>query len=615
MVSDAVLPTIRALPGVDAAAGGIGGDFKQTSLSLAAADGGSSPAARARPSRVGVDPEHPRFIPLTLEEGAWPHGAEVVLDEGTADQEHLAVGDTIDGHERAGRGDATASPASARSATSRRSAATVAIFDLPTAQRLLRKEGFDSISVAAKPGTSVDALVRQIEPTLPSTLQVESSSARAEEAQQEVSKFVGYLRWALLAFGGIALFVGAFVIFNTLSITIAQRTRELATLRTLGASRRQVLRSVLVETLAIGVLASLSGLALGAGLARGLSALFGALGLALPQADLVVAPRTIVASLTVGIVVTVLAGFMPAIRATRVAPIAAVREGAAPPPSRSRRHVPLAARRRARRVRRAPRLGPVLRRPDVAGRLAAIAGGTVGAFLAVGMLAPRLVRPLAAHRRLARPAAGRRRRRARPSQRGPAARPHGRQRGRADDRPHPRARRSPCSARACATSARDASTARSRRLRGQFGGRRRPCPPRGRAARSRRCPASRPPACAATRPTRPARATDRHRRRPGDDRRVLPLPLQRRRRRCRAGQPWPTAARSSAAASPTRTTCTSGDAAHGARRRRGGRSTCASTAILDPGKFDLDPLLGLGGHRPGSCSTPRSRARPTCTRS
>ncbi len=217
------------------------------------------------------------------------------------------------------------------------------MFDLPTAQELLRKEGFDSISVAAQDGTSVDALLRQIEPVLPATMKVESSSARAADAQREVSEFIGYLRWALLAFGGIALFVGAFVIFNTLSITIAQRTRELATLRTLGASRRQVLRSVLVETLAIGVVASLTGLVLGAGLARGLSALFGALGLSLPQADLVVAPRTIVASLTVGVVVTVLAGLAPAFRATRVAPIAAVREGAAPPASRIARYAPAVA--------------------------------------------------------------------------------------------------------------------------------------------------------------------------------------------------------------------------------------------------------------------------------
>src|SRR6185503_19133452 len=124
-------------------------------------------------------------------------------------------------------------------------------------------------------------------------------------------------------------------------ITVAQRTREFATLRTLGASRRQVLRSVIVETLAIGVVASIAGLGLGLGLARGLSALFGALGLGLPQAGTVVEPRTVIASLAVGTLSTVVAGLVPAIRATRIAPINAVREGAAAPQSRLGRRAPV----------------------------------------------------------------------------------------------------------------------------------------------------------------------------------------------------------------------------------------------------------------------------------
>ncbi len=124
------------------------------------------------------------------------------------------------------------------------------------------------------------------------------------------------------------------MIANTLSITIAQRTRELATLRTLGATRRQVLQSVLLEAFVIGVFASVIGLFLGLGLAKGLNALFVAFGIDLPQAGTVFATRTIVVSLLVGIVVTLLAALRPAFRATRVPPIAAVREGAVLPPSR-----------------------------------------------------------------------------------------------------------------------------------------------------------------------------------------------------------------------------------------------------------------------------------------
>ena len=145
---------------------------------------------------------------------------------------------------------------------------------------------------------------------------------------------MAYIRYFLLGFGAIALFVGAFVIFNTLSITVAQRTREFATLRTLGASRKQVLRSVRLEGLAIGLLASVIGLVLGFGIAKGMLVLFSAMGVDLPKADTVFAPRTVVVSLLVGTGITLLATIVPARRATRVPPIAAVREGAALPASR-----------------------------------------------------------------------------------------------------------------------------------------------------------------------------------------------------------------------------------------------------------------------------------------
>ena len=124
------------------------------------------------------------------------------------------------------------------------------------------------------------------------------------------------------------------MIANSLSITIAQRTREFATLRTLGASRRQVLRSVLAESLIIGVFASILGLVVGIFLAKGLFALFNAVGLSLPNGGTVLKSRTIIVSLVVGIVVTMLASLRPALRATRVEPIAAVREGATLPPGR-----------------------------------------------------------------------------------------------------------------------------------------------------------------------------------------------------------------------------------------------------------------------------------------
>ena len=202
---------------------------------------------------------------------------------------------------------------------------------------------------------------------------------------------MNFVRYFLLGFGFIALFVGAFVIFNTLSITVAQRTREFATLRTLGASRKQVMRSVVLEGLVIGLLASVIGLFAGLGLAKLLSAIGGDL----PASGLVFAPRTIILSLALGTVITLVASILPARRATRVPPIAAVREGSVLPPSRFAAHSLKAA------------------AGVIAGSIAAICVGVFASglsaiavaallgigifalFLGVALAAPHLVKPLA----------------------------------------------------------------------------------------------------------------------------------------------------------------------------------------------------------------------------
>ena len=215
--------------------------------------------------------------------------------------------------------------------------ATLAGFDLPTAQRLFGRSGkLDEIAVAAKPdATPRPSSCRRSRTILPPGTQVKTGS-RAGTGRRRGDERVHHAscRGFLLAFGGIALFVGSFVIANSLSITIAQRTRELATLRTLGASRRQVLRSVVVESLVVGVVASVIGLFLGLLLAKGLFWLFDAVGFTLPNTGLVFEPRTIVVALLAGILVTLLASLRPALRATRVPPIAAVREGSTLPPGR-----------------------------------------------------------------------------------------------------------------------------------------------------------------------------------------------------------------------------------------------------------------------------------------
>ena len=431
-----LLPEVRALPGVAAAAGsmvdltGTGDNAK-----LIGKDGavitGDNPTFG-----FGIDPSQPRFNPLTLAEGSWAAGPDqMVIDIGTAKAHGFAVGDRVgvasDGPVRT----FTVTGLARFGGVDSIGGATIAVFDIPTARTVLGKTGFDAIQVATKPGVSQAQVQREIAPLLPAAAEVKTGDEQAQSDKAVISEAITFIRGFLLAFGGIALFVGAFVIFNTLSITVAQRSRELATLRTLGASRRQVLRSVIAEAGIIGFAASVVGLGLGYVLAKGLSAIFRAVGADMPQADTVFETRTVVVSLVVGTVITLLAGVIPAIRATRVPPIAAVREGAVLPQRahgapdarvRPRRHRPRgrpagprAAGGRARRQRAAAELrrrhaGAVHRRGDD--------------------LVP--ARPADRRRgRLADRAPGRRGRRAGPRERGPQPRPHGVHRGGADDRP------------------------------------------------------------------------------------------------------------------------------------------------------------------------------------
>jgi putative ABC transport system permease protein len=328
-VSPAVLARIRADRDVEAAAGSIM-DFSgdSTRAKLIGKDGKAIDHNGAPTFGIGIDTSQPRFNPLTLESGRWAsRPGEVVIDPDTAKNERFAVGDSIgiaaDGPVQTFRIVGVAKYGDVESL----GGATYGVFTIPQAQKLLGLEGYTAISVAAKKGVSQAALARELGRLVPGSAEVKTAREQAADDKKSVSGFLTFIRGFLLGFGGIALFVGAFVIFNTLSITVAQRTRELATLRTLGATRRQVLRSVILESAAIGVLASVVGIGVGIGLAKGLSALFNALGLGLPEAATVYAPRTFVVSLLVGVVVTVLSGVVPAVRATRVAPIAAARGG------------------------------------------------------------------------------------------------------------------------------------------------------------------------------------------------------------------------------------------------------------------------------------------------
>jgi putative ABC transport system permease protein len=329
-MDESLLQTVRAQPDVAEAEGSVSGDAPIIG------DNGKAIVYGGAPNLgFSIENGDSRFNPLALIEGEWPSGDEVVIDGATADKEGFKVGDTVGVQGRGPVEDLRISGIVKFGSVSTIGGATLAGFDLPTAQRIFGREGeLDEIAVAAKPGVSDTQLASELRTVLPENTQVRTAAEQAKNDAQDTDEFITFLRTFLLSFGGIALFVGAFVIANSLSITIAQRTRELATLRTVGASRRQVLRSILIESLVVGVLASVVGLFLGLGLAKGLFWLFDQIGFTLPNSGLIFETRTIVVALVVGIIVTVGASLRPAIRATRVPPIAAVREGAELPESR-----------------------------------------------------------------------------------------------------------------------------------------------------------------------------------------------------------------------------------------------------------------------------------------
>ena len=265
---------------------------------------------------------------------------------------------------------------------------TSIFFDTATAQKVLNTpNAYSDILVAAEEGVSQDELATRVDAALPPQIETITGDKLADEQASEVKQGLGFFNTFLLTFAAIALFVGSFIIFNTFSMLVAQRTRELALMRALGASRAQVTRSVLLEAVIIGVISSVIGLLLGIGVAIGLKALFGAFGAELPDGPTIVAPRTIVAAFAVGILVTALAALMPARRASKVPPIAALRDAATPDRSLRRQTV----------------IGAVILLLGAAAMTSGLQGGglrilglgTLLAFVGVAMLSPLVSKPVA----------------------------------------------------------------------------------------------------------------------------------------------------------------------------------------------------------------------------
>ena len=260
-IPESVLPKVQAVDGVAAADGSIGGTawIVDPATNKVVQNGGAPPIGGSWDSAT---------TSLTVDAGgAPPSGAhEVVVDAGTALDHNLSVGQTIKVVTTTGPGEYTISGIARLGESNSLLGATLALFDLPTAQKLFDREGeFDAIYVKGDSGVSPDLLASKVAAALPSGYQAITAASAAAEQQDQVSQGLGFLRTFFLIFGFVALFVGAFIIFNTFNIVVSQRSRELALFRALGARRRQVLISVMIESAIVGFVASLGGVLAGHG--------------------------------------------------------------------------------------------------------------------------------------------------------------------------------------------------------------------------------------------------------------------------------------------------------------------------------------------------------------
>ena len=382
-IPSSLVAAVRSVPGVAAAEGSV------TGYAQFIDEEGKAVTTTGAPT-LGFNWTDPGQSPLRLRSGREPRQpGEVVVDAVTARDHDFALGDRVRVLFRGPTEEFTVVGIAGFGEADNLAGATLAIFEETTAQRVFGKVGrFDTIDVKADEGVSTAELRERVLAVVPPGVEVITSQEVADESAQAVSQALGFLSTALLVFGGIALFVGGFIILNTFSILVAQRTRELALLRALGASRRQVMASVIAEAFAVGVFASIVGIGLGVLVAVGLQSLLKSFGIDLPASGVVLEPRTFIASAIVGIGVTVLSSIAPARRASRIPPMAALRGGA-------EEH------------------GGSLRRRTVAGTVAGAAGmavlvwGLVGGgislvgvgaalvFVGVALLSPLAARPMA----------------------------------------------------------------------------------------------------------------------------------------------------------------------------------------------------------------------------
>jgi putative ABC transport system permease protein len=330
-----LLPQVQAVPGVAAADGGVFAD----GVTIIGSDG--DPVGQSGAPQFGSNwTDDERLTAFRLIDGAGPTGADqVAIDSQSADKGDLSVGDTIKLVTPQGVTSAQLVGVFQFGTSGNLAGATISAFDTATAQDLLvnGKDVYTSIDIAAEDGVSQDELAAQVKRVVGPGIKVQTGDDAADEATKQITEGLDVFNNVLLAFSLVSLFVGAFLIVNTFSMLVSQRTKELALLRAVGATRGQIVRSVLAESAIVGFIASVLGCLFGIVVTKLLSAAFGAIGIEMGDTPLVLRASSFAWGLGLGVVITVLAAWFPARRASRIPPVAALRDDATIPSSSLRR--------------------------------------------------------------------------------------------------------------------------------------------------------------------------------------------------------------------------------------------------------------------------------------
>jgi putative ABC transport system permease protein len=383
-ISASTLAAVRAVRGVQSA------EAQQLGVAVVVGhDGRLLDANRDRSVPIALAwHDTPALNPMELVSGHAPRAPdEIVIDRASANKGHFVVGETVHVVSQAGSQPFQIAGVATYGGADSAAGAQVIAFTPDTASMVIGTPGrYNAIQVAAAPGVSQQQVVSNLRSALNDrAIEVITGAQATQEARQATGTALQFVNMSLMTFALVALVVGSFVIYNTFSITVAQRTKETALLRAIGAKRRQVMHSIRLEALFVGLFASAVGVVAGIGLAQGLRSVLSAFGVDLPSGASVILPRTIVVSMLTGVIVTLAAAWLPARRAAKVAPIEALRDSAIDRSSHSKRRVVFGVLIGA--------AGALFMAQGLSGGGAGAVGlGALGVFLGVAMLGPVIAR-------------------------------------------------------------------------------------------------------------------------------------------------------------------------------------------------------------------------------